>query len=216
MRASPTDQGVELTCVVCRTTRPRREPCNRVAAQHLGHAWTLVARILQLTNPPLGAPFLGARHTLPPRFATKGAAAFLLLAGCATSSIEARWIDRQIGPRSLAGATISIVCQSSDLTLRLVCADKIATPLKAFGAAALGARPANAANGANETNGADEASGATPLASERRLDHGRAAGATVRFTATTAAAAVNQPLAILAILAKNLLDTARTAGYFSS
>lgn len=65
-----------------------------------------MARILQMTNPPLGAPFLGARHTLPPRIATKGAAALLLLAGCATSSIEARWIDRQIGPRSLAWATI--------------------------------------------------------------------------------------------------------------
>ena len=158
---------------------------------------------------------MGARHTLPPGTATKGAAALLLLAGCATSSIEARWIDRQIGPRSLAEVTISVVCQSSDLTLRLLCADEIATPLKAFGAAALGARRANAVNVAN---GADEASGATPLASERRLAHRRAAGVTVRFTATTtaAAAAVNQPLAILAILAKKLLDAARSAGYFSS
>jgi hypothetical protein len=93
----------------------------------------------------------------------------LLLAGCATPSIEARWIDRQIGPHSLAEATIWVVCQSSDLTLRLVRTDKIATPLKTFGAAALGTRPANAANAANA-----------------------------------------------AILVKNLLDAARSAGYFSS
>ena len=112
---------------------------------------------------------MGARHSLPPRIASQGAAALLLLAGGATPRIEAQWIDRQIGPRSLAETTISVVCQSSDLTLRLVRADQIATPLKAFGAAALGARPANAANGTNA-----------------------------------------------AILVKNLLDAARSAGYFSS
>ena len=115
---------------------------------------------------------MGARHSLPPRIASQGAAALLLRAGGATPRIEARWIDQQIGPRSLAETTISVVCQSSGLTLRLVRADQIATPLKAFGAAALGARPVNAANAANGANAA--------------------------------------------ILAKNLLDTARTAGYFSS
>jgi hypothetical protein len=102
----------------------------------------------------------------------------LLLIGCATSNIDAQWVDPQIGQRSLVGSKIYVVCQASDLTVRLVCADKMSAQIKAFGATPLVPPPT--------TETVDTVGSPPPPPNERLIADARAAGATVLFTAIIA------------------------------
>ncbi len=72
----------------------------------------------------------------------------LALAGCATSSVTAQWVDPQFSGRSLRGAKVWVVCEANDLTLQRVCADRSASKL-----AALGALPLVAPDGGDAASG---------------------------------------------------------------
>ncbi len=59
----------------------------------------------------------------------------LLLAACAsTTSLNAQWSDPQFAGKSYRGAKLLVACQAQDLTLRRVCADRMAARLAALGA----------------------------------------------------------------------------------
>lgn len=93
-----------------------------------------------------------------------------LLAGCASSGIDSQWVDPQLGKRSLAGTKVFVVCQAVDLSVRLVCGDKMAAQLKALGALPLLQQP---------TADAGSAPVATP---EMERANAHAAGAAVLFS----------------------------------
>jgi hypothetical protein len=57
-----------------------------------------------------------------------------LATGCATQNVDAQWADPQFSGRSLVGAKVFVVCQASDLAVRRVCAEQMASELTAFGA----------------------------------------------------------------------------------
>jgi hypothetical protein len=60
-----------------------------------------------------------------------GAAA--LLAGCATTQMEAQWRDPQVPPLALQGKTVLVVCRGPDLTLERICEDRLAADAQAAG-----------------------------------------------------------------------------------
>src|SRR5262249_46393194 len=73
------------------------------------------------------------------RTATAGYAALLLgaaavLAGCATTQLEAQWVDPQLAPGSLRGARVLIACEASEMVIQQMCQDQVAAELVARGA----------------------------------------------------------------------------------
>lgn len=100
-----------------------------------------------------------------------------LLAGCASSGIDAQWVDPQLGKRSLAGTKVFVVCQAVDLSVRLVCGDQMAAQLKALGALPLLQPP---------TADAGSALVATLATPELERANAHAAGAAVLFSARIA------------------------------
>jgi hypothetical protein len=68
------------------------------------------------------------------RFVATALACALFSAGCATQNVDATWADPQFTGRSLIGAKVFVVCQASDLAVRRVCFDQMASELVAFGA----------------------------------------------------------------------------------
>jgi hypothetical protein len=78
----------------------------------------------------------------------------LLLAGCASSQINAQWSDPQFAGQPARGAKVLVACQANEPTLRRICADRIAAKL-----AALGAVPVLAPDSSDAANAtaADEA-----------------------------------------------------------
>jgi hypothetical protein len=58
----------------------------------------------------------------------------LLLAGCASSRINAQWSDPQFAGQPPRGAKVLVACQAADPTLRRICADRMAARLAALGA----------------------------------------------------------------------------------
>ncbi len=96
------------------------------------------------------------------------------MAGCATSNIDAQWVDPQLSSRSLAGATVYVACQAVDLTVRRVCADQLVAQVRAAGAT-----PVPAADSADPVNTAQPAN-------PQMLDAARAAGASVVLNAVVA------------------------------
>jgi hypothetical protein len=73
----------------------------------------------------------------------------LLLAGCASSRINAQWSDPQFSGQPQRGAQVYVVCQAVDPTLRRVCADRLAARL-----ASLGVVPLLAPDGSDAVEGA--------------------------------------------------------------
>ncbi len=59
-----------------------------------------------------------------------------LLAGCASTQVDAQWTDPQFQGRSLRGTTLLVVCEAPDLTTRLRCQDQLAAQVTALGASA--------------------------------------------------------------------------------
>lgn len=70
------------------------------------------------------------RHTL----AAASLAGLTWLAGCATSQVNAQWSDPQFAGQPARGAKVLVSCQAADLTLRRVCADRMAAEVAARGA----------------------------------------------------------------------------------
>jgi len=58
----------------------------------------------------------------------------LLLAGCASSRINAQWSDPQFAGQPPRGTKVLVACQAADPTLRRICADRMAARLAALGA----------------------------------------------------------------------------------
>ncbi len=96
------------------------------------------------------------------------------IGGCATSNIDAQWVDPQLSSKSLAGAKVYVACQAPDLTVRRVCADQLAAQVRAAGATPLSA--------ADSADPVDTAQPANP----GMLDAARAAGASVVLNAVVA------------------------------
>lgn len=61
----------------------------------------------------------------------------LLAAGCASTQLGAQWVDLQMPKRSLQGATVLIVCEAQDTTVKLLCESRFADRLAALGVKAL-------------------------------------------------------------------------------
>ena len=105
------------------------------------------------------------------------AGAALLLAGCASTSLNAQWSDPQFAGQSLRGAKVLVSCQAADTTLRRVCADRMAARL-----ATMGVVPVQAAD--------TTAAGADPPADTKALlQAARDAGAVVVLHTSLAPAA---------------------------
>ncbi len=61
-------------------------------------------------------------------------AGLLWLAGCATSQVNAQWSDPQFAGQPARGAKVLVACHAADLTLRRVCAERMAAEVAARGA----------------------------------------------------------------------------------
>ncbi len=85
------------------------------------------------------------------------ALALLLVAGCASTQIDAQWIDPQYAKQSLQGTTVLVACDAQDTTVRLLCESKFAARLSA-----LGAKPLSAPKLAAVTSAGETPVGATP------------------------------------------------------
>ena len=68
-----------------------------------------------------------ARRCAASAFGIVGMAALVLLAGCASTMLEAQWADAQLPPRLLRGAKVMVVCQR-------LCRDQVAAGLAQRGA----------------------------------------------------------------------------------
>ncbi|MEO7855182.1 MAG: hypothetical protein ABIR94_23465 [Rubrivivax sp.] len=96
------------------------------------------------------------------------------ISGCASSNLDAQWVDPQLSSKSLAGAKVYVACQAVDLTVRRVCADELAAQVRSAGATPLLA--------ADSADPVDTAQPANP----GMLDAARAAGASVVLNAVVA------------------------------
>jgi hypothetical protein len=63
----------------------------------------------------------------------------LLLAGCASTGIEAQWKDPKLSATSLRGATVLVVCEASDEAVRRICQDQLVAEVVAHGATPIAA-----------------------------------------------------------------------------
>jgi hypothetical protein len=72
------------------------------------------------------------RPTSPLLFAAAALALLVVLAGCASTRVEAQWKDPQA--RSYKGATVLVVCEAYEITIRRLCQDELVAQLKTLGA----------------------------------------------------------------------------------
>ncbi len=89
----------------------------------------------------------------------------LLLAGCASTRIQAQWTDPQFTDHALRGAKVLIVCNASEPTLKRICQDQLSAQVLASGATPV-----------SEPASDDPAAGAAPISHEL-LAAARSAGA---------------------------------------
>jgi len=121
----------------------------------------------------LHSPRTAARRaTLRAAAVALAAAGAAWLAGCATSQVSAQWSDPQFRGQPARGAKVLVSCQAADLTLRRVCADRLAAEV-----AARGAVPVPAADPGD----------VPPLPDEALLRAARQAGASAVLRSTVAA-----------------------------
>ena len=95
-------------------------------------------------HPALGDPRSGLpardrvqRGVQPGWCVVAALAVALLAAGCASTQLGAQWVDLQMPKRSLQGATVLIVCEAQDTTVKLLCESRFADRLAALGVKAL-------------------------------------------------------------------------------
>lgn len=62
------------------------------------------------------------------------AASALSLVGCASTKLDAQWVDPQFKGRSLRGTKVFVVCEATDVVIKHVCQDQVAAQLSAVGA----------------------------------------------------------------------------------
>jgi hypothetical protein len=62
------------------------------------------------------------------------AAVVLSFVGCASTQLDAQWTDPQFAGTSLRGAKVLVACESSDLAIKRICQDQLASEITAHGA----------------------------------------------------------------------------------
>jgi len=72
----------------------------------------------------------------------------VLLASCATTQMNAQWVNPEYQGRSLRGQSVLVACQARDFTMQQICEDQLAAQLTANGIKALRLPPNNPAAGA--------------------------------------------------------------------
>jgi hypothetical protein len=66
------------------------------------------------------------------RFA--GLAGALLMAGCASTQLDAQWVDPQLANSSLRGAKVLVACEAAEAVVKRICQDRLAAEVTAHGA----------------------------------------------------------------------------------
>lgn len=95
-----------------------------------------------------------------------------LVAGCATTQVNAQWSDPEFAGRSLSGQRVLVVCDADSVTAKRVCQDEVAMQIRAAGATpVIPPQSAGVAAGPPTTN-------------EHTLAAARAAGAKAIFAST--------------------------------
>jgi hypothetical protein len=61
------------------------------------------------------------------------AAAGLMLAGCASTVVDASWRDAQLAPGTLRGAKVLVMCETQEQVLKRICQDQVGADLQARG-----------------------------------------------------------------------------------
>jgi len=70
----------------------------------------------------------------PRRLAGTGLLGALLLAGCASTQLDAQWSDPQLGGnRYLGGARVMVACDTFELVMRQICQDQLAADIASRG-----------------------------------------------------------------------------------
>ena len=62
------------------------------------------------------------------------AASVLSLVGCASTKLDAQWVDPQFKGRSLRDAKVFVVCEAPDVAIKHICQDRVAAQVTALGA----------------------------------------------------------------------------------
>ena len=62
------------------------------------------------------------------------ALALAVLAGCASTVLDAQWADAQLAPQLLRGARVMVVCEAQDVTIQRLCRDQVVAGLAQRGA----------------------------------------------------------------------------------
>jgi hypothetical protein len=62
------------------------------------------------------------------------AAGGALVAGCATTQVNAQWSDPEFAGRSLRGQRVLVVCDADSVTAKRICQDEVAMQIRAAGA----------------------------------------------------------------------------------
>lgn len=102
----------------------------------------------------------------------------LLLVGCASTRLDAQWVDPQLGTAaSLRGAKVLVACEAFESVVKQICQDQLAAEV-----AARGATPVRAPEIANPEPG-------RPLPAERYFAAARESGAKAVLAATVMLAA---------------------------
>ena len=69
--------------------------------------------------------------------ATQAAIFLGALAGCATTQLDAQWVDPQLSPGSLRGARVLVACEAHETVVKRLCQDQLAAEIVARGATAV-------------------------------------------------------------------------------
>jgi hypothetical protein len=95
-----------------------------------------------------------------------------LMAGCASTRLDAQWADPQLSPGLLRGAKVLVACEAYEPVVKRLCLDQMAAELTAHGAA-----PVLAADVPNSTPG-------RPVPEDQLLGAARLAGAKAVWSTT--------------------------------
>jgi len=108
---------------------------------------------------------------IPPLVAAPLAAGTLaLVAGCASTQLDAQWVDPQLAPNALRGARVVVACEAYELVVKRICQDQLAAEV-----VARGGRPIVAPDTSNPAPG-------RPLGDDQYLSIARNAGARAVLT----------------------------------
>ncbi|HLB16599.1 MAG TPA: hypothetical protein VJM14_16850 [Burkholderiales bacterium] len=91
------------------------------------------------------------------------AASALVIAGCASTRLDAQWSDPQFQGRSLRGAKVLVVCNANEPVVRRICQDKLVAQVAASGATPIMPPEDVAAGPSDKTLAAARGAGATAV-----------------------------------------------------